>query len=103
MNTYEIAEVIAELTAELARRGLADQSRIRFGNIRVATKNDGSPLTESVTVIYHGGKHIATISKHSNGTYRAHRPGYYAYPSHSKAQALANLLDNQTVHSERRS
>ena len=97
MNVHELAEI----TALLSRRGLADQCRIRLSNIRNATMHNGSPMSRQVAIIYHGGKRFATIARFSDGTCRARRSGYNSYYGHnsyygnSEAEALDNLLDNQ--------
>ena len=88
MNTYELAE----LTAVLARHGQAGQCSIRAGG----------PLRAPRIVILKNNALLATITDQSDGSCRAYNSAYhalanntfYGYPGHSKAEALANLLDN---------
>ena len=90
MNTHEIAEI----TAELSRRGLTGQCRIRLSDLRTPTRLPDVLLSGEATTIYNDGKHFATISRRSDGAYRAYKASsHHGHAGNSKAEALANLPD----------
>ena len=95
MNTYEIAEITAELNrrvlecrAELTRRGL-DKWRTQF------TTGDGY-RTGSVIIVYNDANHIATMYKNHKGDWIAFNDKHNIHQDQECVQALANLLDATT-------
>ena len=82
MNTYEIAE----LAAELSRRGLAGQCRIQF------TKRHRTGLA----YITDNDFHLATIAQHGADGYIAINSHGQSKRGNTRAQAFASLLDDTT-------
>ena len=91
MNAFEIAEI----TAELSRRGVAGQLRIRTIPVGARRRN-GILQSIEATTIDNRHEHIATISPHSEGGYFAIDKRYRAQRGTTRATALANLLDATT-------
>ena len=85
MNAYELAE----LTAELSRRGLTGWCRIHTNSSQSNTNDNAGQHT---TVITKGIHRLATIIKRDGG-YVATRGHRYARRGPTRAAALANLLD----------
>ena len=96
MNTYETAE----LAAELSRRGLAQQIIIRHKATTtnaIANQTPTGWMQNAITLIWDGPDNIASI-KATGGAYIAAGRKQFAFGI-TRAQALAALMDNPTWNS----